>query len=252
MRATIRRATPLALTLAVLALVAAPVLAATTVGQVVGDGATLDGVAVPSGTTLLSPSAVQTAEEPVILHLRNGQALTVDPETSTELESVDNGEIRLTVDRGAVALREPSGAVMTLAANSQVVLDAQGQIGEGARVTDSTAKLCQLSPDSETTFAECSASPEAAAGCDWQLIEAPANQVDAYLGESAVWAGVENNDLGLDENCEPERAAGAPPADGGLSTRAKAGIGLGIAAATYFAVDEIDDDDERPASPIQP
>lgn len=252
MSTTIRRATHFALALAALAIVSAPLMAAVPVGQVVGDGATLDGVAVPSGTTLLSPSVVETADEPVILHLSNGQALTMGPESSAVLESSFDGEIRLTVDQGEVALREPSGAVTTLAANSQVVLDSQGQIGEGARVPGSEVKLCRLHPDSERTFEECTASP-AAADCDWQLLEVPADQAGDYLGQAAVEAGLAYNDLGLDENCALEPGGSVTDGDGGgLSTAAKVGIGVGATAVTIVTIDQLDDDDDRSPSPSQP
>lgn len=90
------------------------------------------------------------------------------------------------------------------------------------------------------------ASYAAVADCDWQLLEVSADQAGDYLGQTAVEAGLGNNDLGLDENCALELGGSVTDGDG-LSTAAKVGIGVGVAAVT---IDELDDDDDRPASPI--
>lgn len=270
MQRTIRRVIYLTLATGVLALLAGRVTATTSVGQVIGAGANLDGVAVPSGTTLLSPSTLQTTDRPVILHLSNGQALTVNRGTSAQLESVGSGEVLLTVDEGTVAVREPSGDVLTLAAKREVVFDAKGRVAEGARVSDEMVGVCRAAGDGD--LQGCSLSEQAAAGCNWELVNVPRAEVEDYRAVAVV-AGVGNNALYLDETCaqvqfQDPRATGggsagiAPAAQaggtsgggggGGLSTVAKVGIGIGVTAATIVIIDELDDDDDEPASPTQP
>ncbi|HUF79242.1 MAG TPA: hypothetical protein VMR44_10030 [Thermoanaerobaculia bacterium] len=245
-----------------------PASAAPSLGQVVSPGAAVDGVPVPSGTTLLSPAQVDTKGRQAILHLTNGRALAVDRNSSVRLESSSPNEVRLTVDAGAVSFRETSGEVITLAEASGLLLDAQGQVREGTPVT--TVRLCRLA-DPQASFEACTASPDAAAECEWEVLQVAESAVYDYLGVVAVRAGTDQNDLGLDETCEDERAAAAPappaagqaaaapapPAAGrglaGLSTAAKVGLALGVAAAAYVIIEEVDDDDdEQPASPVVP
>lgn len=256
----------LVLGLALGLLLVPPASAAPSLGQVASPGAAVDGVPVPAGTTLLSPAQVDTKERPAILHLTNGRALAVDRNSSVRLESSSPNEVRLTVDAGAVSFRETSGEVITLAEASGRVLDAQGQVREGTPVT--TVRLCRLA-DPEASFEACTASPDAAAACEWEVLEVAESAVYDYLGVVAVRAGTDQNDLGLDETCQEERAAAAPappapaspapapPAAGrgaaGLSTGAKVGLALGAAAAAYVIIEEVDDDDdEQPASPVVP
>lgn len=230
--------------------------AAPSLGQVASPGATLGGVPVPPGTTLLSPARVETTERPVILHLTSGQAVAVDGGSSVQLEASGRDELRLTVAAGTVSLREPSGAVMTLVATSDVVLGPQGRVREGTPVP--TVRLCRLA-DSEASFEACAASRQAAAGCEWKVLEVAEARAAAYLGVDAVQAGVERNDLGLGDDCEVSRTAVAQPrsvsagsGQKGLATTSKVALGLAAAAGVVVLVDQLDDDDERPASPVTP
>lgn len=242
--------------LAIGLLLAPAASAAPSLGQVASPGAALDGVPVPPGTTLLSPARVEASERPVILHLTSGQAVAVDGGSAVQLETSGRDELRLTVAAGAVSFREPSGAVMTLVATSDVVLGPEGQVREGTPV--SRVRLCRLA-DPEASFEACAASQEVAAGCEWEVLEVAEARAAAYLGVDAVRAGEERNDLGLDDDCEVSRTAVAEPRSAsvgggqkGLATTSKVALGLAAAAGVVVLVDQLDDDDERPASPVTP
>ncbi len=226
-----------------LALIALPSGAATdslALGQVASSGALLDGIPVPTGTTVLSPAVVESGADPVLLHLLNGQVIVLDRQSTTRLERTEAGAIALAVETGAASLQHGSGEVMTLATNSLLVLDQEGQVRAGAPVSEAVseemARLCQLLEATPERFAECTASKKAARDCAWQLLEVPPGEVGSYLDVSAVWAGTDRNDLGLDDDCREEAGAG-------LTTAKKAGIAVGAAVLAGFAYDEIDDDD---------
>jgi hypothetical protein len=113
--------------IALLALTAGAALAAGAVlGSVVTNGANIDGVSVPSGTSLMSPARIQTGVETAIVHLRGGRVLAVDPATIARLE-LKNGATQVTVERGAVRYIDPSGRQATLDSTKRVAFDSRGQ-----------------------------------------------------------------------------------------------------------------------------
>ncbi|MGB5753511.1 MAG: hypothetical protein WBN87_11670, partial [Thermoanaerobaculia bacterium] len=127
-----------------------PALAAVTVGQTASADARVDGIRVPSGTTLISPAVVETGDEAAILHLSNGEVVAVAPHSTAVLASVDSG-IQLAVERGNVAYTNNDGASETLSTTEAILVAQQGQIQAGGRIApedddaeEAEERLCEL------------------------------------------------------------------------------------------------------------
>lgn len=102
------------------------------VGQLVGGGASIDGLAVPSGTTLLSGSVVSAGARPASVHLVNGQMVEVGGNSRALLRRGQGGEIRVSVQAGTLSFVEAGGAVSTLPADYEAIF-AQRRAGEPVR-----------------------------------------------------------------------------------------------------------------------
>lgn len=217
------------------------------VGQTANAGVRLDGVQVPSGTTLISPAVVRTGDSAAIIHLRNGSVVAVLPGSIAHFEADGDGRVVLAVEAGEVAYADSLGEVVNLGEGSEAVWAFQdSQIGEGAAAAEGQERLCELKDSTPAKFQLCTLTNPDSSECSWTVLMVPVNEVPTYLDISAVYAGKDRNELGLSNNCRPE------PIAGGLSTGAKVGIGIGAAVLAAVFIDEIDDDDKPPASPITP
>lgn len=146
----------------------------------------LDGYAVPSGTTLVSPSVVASAELPALVHLRGGHAIALAAGSEALFERSATGGIRLAVKAGMMEINEPGGSLIRLAANESHLLADENQIGEGLQVE--LVALCTFDDDKE----------------EWVPIKVPASEVGGRLADGDLRAGEDHNDLGLDEDCDEE------------------------------------------------
>lgn len=224
-----------------LVLCASPGVAAVAIGQTATVGAKVDGVQVPSGTTLLSPSRVETGVTPAIVHLSNGRVLAFSEETEAMVESV-GGDVRLDVRAGNVAYTDGSGEVAFLTASNSMVLDQEGQIQEGARVSESASKdtenLCELQNWTAELWQACTGPDRKDADCAWELLEVAASLAPTYVGQTAYLACKDRNPLDLSCDCKPAAVVWW-----------KVGVGAALAAGLYR---HIDLDNEKSASPTTP
>jgi hypothetical protein len=235
---------PIALAMAIL-LPVQPVLAAVAVGQTASANVRVDGVRVPSGTTLISPAVVETGDRGAVLHLTNGEVIAVAPDSTAVVASVDSG-IRLAVQRGNVAYTSADGSMATLSSTETMMVSQEGEIQHGERIysEEGEERLCELDDWSEDRWMDCryrddNDRDDDDHSCDWELLEVPLSQVPQYLELTAVLACKDRNDLGLDCNCK----AGAffvwwQP------------VATVAGGAVLYQV--ITDDDEKIASPSQP
>jgi len=222
-----------------------PILAAVAVGQTASAGARVDGIRVPSGTTLLSPAVVETGDNGAVLHLSNGEVVVVAPRSTAVLGSVDTG-IRLAVERGHVAYTNNDGAMDTLSETETILVAQQGQIQPGERLAtdEEEERLCELQEWTEALWLTCryddsDNQDQDDEDCDWELLEVPMSQVPQYLEKTAVLACKDRNDLDL--NCDCKKA---PIIVWWIPVAAVAG------GAVIYSL--IEDDDEEPASPTTP
>ena len=223
-------------------LCASPGVAAIAIGQTATAGAKVDGVRVPSGTTLLSPARVETGSSPAIVHLSNGRVLAFSEKTDAVVESI-GGDVRLDVRSGNVAYSDGSGEVAFLSASNSLLLDQEGQIQEGARVSEAasaenTERLCELQDWTAELWQACTGPNRKEADCAWELLEVATSVAPTYVGKTAYLACKDRNPLDLTCDCRPPAAIWW-----------KVGAGVGAAAGLYLL---IDDDDEKSASPTTP
>lgn len=111
-------------------------------GQVISDGTRIAGLRVPSGSTLVGDSLLETGETPATVHLRDGQVLRLDSHTSAYFTSGDAG-VRVDVRSGQASVRgnEPEPRVLSEA--MYAILSHDG----GSRVGYQTASLDNVAYD---------------------------------------------------------------------------------------------------------
>ncbi len=232
----------------------APASGASVLGQVATGQVSVDGLSVPDGTTLMSPSTVATGGKPALVYLENGQVLAMGPATRAYLETVQGSRVQATVSSGSLLVKRPTGRIMTVASNSVVVFDQEGaqQIGEGKRVVpeeEEMVGLCRLEEWTPQKAELCHDEPDLYE-CEWELIEVLPSEVEAHLAEGDVYPGKENNDLGLDEDCEEEDAAGWLAAVSNRDTIIASVLG---ALTVAFWIDESEETpEERGATRVIP
>ncbi len=148
LRSAPRPAAFLAPAVALLALCAATAGASSpprVVGQVLSDESRLDGVHVPSGTTLLADSLLATDTRPALVHLRGGRVLWLDRHTSAYFEETPEGELKMDVRAGQLTVRGPEGRPLTVKENDFAVLPVVARL-ESRPGIDSPAAGIQESP----------------------------------------------------------------------------------------------------------
>ena len=229
-------------TVGAIALSAAPGVAAVIVGQTATSGAIVDGVRVPSGTTLVSPAHVETGSAPAIVHLSNGRVLAFSEKTDVVVASVE-GEVSLEVSSGNVAYTDGAGEVRYLSASHSILLDQEGQIQEGARVSGSssaegTERICELQDWSDALWRACIGPDRENYDCAWEVLEVATSLAPDLVGNTAYLACKDRNPLDLDCDCNP-----------GAFAWWVVPVGLAAGGSLYLL---IDDDDELPASPTTP
>lgn len=119
--------------LLIAAVVAMPASAATVIGQTSLNDSKVDGALVPAGTTVLSPSTVETGAYPATVHLATGHTLNLGPNSSARLEAASEGRISLAAESGDIEVGSETGEVFKLAANTVVTVAQEEVIGEGRR-----------------------------------------------------------------------------------------------------------------------
>ncbi|MCP4654241.1 MAG: hypothetical protein GY856_02360, partial [bacterium] len=65
-------------------------------GQVVAESVEMDGIPVPSGATVLSPSQLKTSLLPAFVHLEIGVEVEISTDSSASFEGIDDQQVRLT------------------------------------------------------------------------------------------------------------------------------------------------------------
>jgi hypothetical protein len=200
----------------------------TVVGQVALNELRMDGALVPTGTTVLSPSLLETGAFSSTIHLATGQSLKLAPNSSAYLEASSRGEVAVATRSGVVEVGRPFGEPIRLASNTVALLAPQ-EPATGAAVEK--IKMCRA--DRDPVWVELSET-------------AVQNGIDQGWGV----AGVDP----YDQDCRKKKVAGI------VWTPAKVtGLIAGTLVAGYVIGDQLADDDAREvrcqspdASPIVP
>ena len=82
---------------------------------------TMDGIAVPSGTTLLGDTTLETGSFPASIHLGYGPVLELGQGSSAYFEKLDDGAVRVSVGTGSMSFLGEA-EVMTVAANEALTI----------------------------------------------------------------------------------------------------------------------------------
>ncbi len=103
-------------------------------GQVISEGTTMEGIRVPSGSTLMADSLLATGDKPATIHLQGGQVLRLASHSSAYFAPAAAG-VRMHVRSGEATVRAavPGGEpeALTLSEDMYAVLsrDGRGQAG---------------------------------------------------------------------------------------------------------------------------
>jgi len=96
-------------------------------GQVLSDTFSLDGLPLPSGSTLLTDTVLKTTTSPAVVHLSEGQTIELARNSSAYFERTEAGQIRVAVRSGMLVYRTGSGEIFTVPAGGELVFShAQG------------------------------------------------------------------------------------------------------------------------------
>lgn len=248
-------------------------------GQITTNGARLNGLAVPSGTTVLHSSEVSATTQPVVVHLVTGEVLELGRHSAVFFERTEGGKIQVEVRSGTLTFRELAGVVRTLPAGTRLtflhpssgegvgpegvvaVLREKAEAGEhrirvnDTRRIDPARALLLQSPDGELREVhqvESLSSDELVLKSPLQASFAPQSLLIQGSGvEQAIAAGVVT--VGAGQAAGVGTAAGAAAAGaGGLSTATTIAIVAGVAAGVGSVAIVATVPEEKPVSPFQP
>jgi hypothetical protein len=230
-----------------------PLSAATILGQIGTNGTSLDGHAVPSGTTLLGDSVVATGDHPAIVNLLNGRTVMLGGQSKVLFEIADAG-LAIHVQAGTLAFSTSADEAVTLAANSVLMLNELGQVQEGTRVNRADVGICDLRNANTGEYftdaadiALCHDKP-GNDQCDWNRDDVPDPDLQGFLDHGAVRLGDSGTKLNSMCNSNGVGEVVVFGAKGGGGK--KWALIAGAAVAGYLIYD--DSQDDTVASPVTP
>jgi len=93
-------------------------------GQVISDSVQMDGMSVPSGTTVLSNSVLATTQDPAFIHLGKGRVIQLHRNSSAYFEKTPSEAVQVNVRSGTLSYRSAGGELVTLPPESLIVFQA--------------------------------------------------------------------------------------------------------------------------------
>ena len=234
-------------------------------GQVISSDMTMDGLSVPSGTTLLDKTLLQTGSYPAAVHLGSGPVLELGESSSAYFERLPSGEVQVSVETGSLSFVE-AGEVVTLSADGEVTIPQQKgkpvaaqeqgvvavlvenaatgiftlQVDDVSRI-DPSQPILVKSRDSETQEVHYIASIQGT------TITLRTGLTSSFQAQDLIIQG--------DRAAAAAAAAGAPgapPAAKRLSTAALVAIFAGAGGAAGAIVYKLTEEDEAVPSPTTP
>jgi len=96
-------------------------------GQVVAETVEVDGIAVPSGTTLMSGNVIETRESPASIHLTGLRVIQLAANSKAKAEAGSGGAaVKITLQAGTLSMRSDSGEAITVPAERVLYFPQQG------------------------------------------------------------------------------------------------------------------------------
>ena len=190
----------LALTFAVASTATSPV------GQVVSAQATIDGVKVPSGTTLVSSSVVEAGTEAAVLRLLDGTLVGLDRQSSARLEARATGGVEIAALAGDVAYRESDGSIVAIGEGTTAILDqSTGEVGGGEPIDpEEEIAICYLEGWSPELVELCTGDPEKE-DCKWVRQKIRMADLARHLRHADVYAKKDLRTSEMDEEIDCRR-----------------------------------------------
>ena len=104
-----------------------------TLGEIVSKGVQINGVAVASGTTLLTDSLVETGENRAFIHMAAGSVLELSRDAAAYFEQAGANAVQVKVHRGALLFQEEGGEAVAVTGEprQQPSPPRDGEPGEG-------------------------------------------------------------------------------------------------------------------------
>lgn len=119
-------------------------------GLVVAKSVSMDGVKVPSGTTVLARTLLRTGSDPAFVHLSQGQVLQLDRNSSAYFESGESGETRVTVRSGTAAFQPAGAGLLRVAPESVILFPLSGPAVSTAQETTTVVLVQSAEPGQAT------------------------------------------------------------------------------------------------------
>ena len=208
-------------------------------GQVVASTVYVDGLSMPSGTTVLNKTVVSTVNDPATIHLHNGQILKINRNSSAYLEGADAGQVRVAVRSGTVSYRDSDKGLMTALPDSVIAFG--GEITSANTDSESGLKMV-LVEKAEAGQRIIKVNDTAGLkpnqnimlqSLDGKILEVKAQ--DSIEGNSVMLTAALHNSYGVNSPVTASAIPAAPQA-AGISQGAKVGIILGIVVAAGAAI----------------
>ena len=231
-------------------------------GQVISAEMSMDGISVPSGTTLLNETLLQTGSSLAAVHLTSGAVLELGESSSAYFKELPSGEVRVSVETGSLSFRE-EGEVVTLSADGEVMIPqqtgkpvtAQQQGVVAVLVVDAATGTLTIQVDDVSRIDP--SKPILIKSRDGTIQDV--RSIASIQGTTITVTGALSNpfaaqDLVIQGDRVEAAAGGAgtAPAAKGLSTRALVAIFGGTGAAAGAILYDTYKGEDEPASPITP
>ncbi len=93
-------------------------------GQVISDSVWMDGMSVPSGTTVLNKTVLETTQDPAFIHLGKDRVIQLHRNSSAYFEKTPSEAVQVNVRSGTLSYRSAGGELVTLPPESLIVFQA--------------------------------------------------------------------------------------------------------------------------------
>lgn len=251
----------------------------TPLGQVVAETVEIDGMTVPSGTTLVSGNVIQTREGPASIHLTGHRVIRLGANSRARAEAGGDGAVRLTLQSGTVSMRSDSGEAITVPAERVLyfaqqptaspqqrssgdmprdvvaVLEVQSAVGTTSIMVNDASKIDASQPIQIRRRNADVGEVHYIKSIEGKLITLTAPLSSTFPRRSLVLQGESTRAVLTEPRAGTTQPGRAGRPNGGSRARTiglVAGIGAGAAGLIIYQATKSSSEPDRPASPSQP